>query len=420
MARTRRLAAVAGVCALASAVVTGPASADTAEVYLGSASAKALEVSILGQSATFGVSSAKITSQLTAKADGAGQLVPQLTQFSGNQSVDISGNGASTVKPEKCAGAVAPTQTQGVLDLGLACSAVSATIIDANPVAKAEGSIADVTVSANAVLNGPLAPVTGPLQTGLQTILNAVPNTGTPVDAAKVTLNDLVTSVLKTPTLSAAIGKSTSSVVTDAGKVASEGVANGATINVLPLPQVSGLPSTDPAITVIVGAAKATATYNRSTGVSEAAFDPALVRVRFNTALTNALGTQLSALPGYRNNELTVAPGQNIVVPGTAGTPLETEIIVGAGKKVTNPDGTVGAVADGVKVHALKGVNGGILFDLAHAEAGVGGTPAQRDPVEAPRGELPRTGGTPVLPLVGAGVLALAVLVRRTFLSAAR
>ena len=91
----------------------------------------------------------------------------------------------------------------------------------------------------------------------------------------------------------------------------------------------------------------------------------------------------------------------------------------------------MGAVADGVSLHLLKGIaassptarDGGILLQLAHSEADVAGAPAvtvpvTNNPTVAGVQQLPRTGGTPWMPMLGVGVLGLAVLVRRTLLQA--
>ncbi|MGH9156119.1 MAG: hypothetical protein ACRD1K_09880, partial [Acidimicrobiales bacterium] len=52
--------------------VSGPVAADTPETFVGSAAGKALDLKILGQSATIGVTTGKVTSARTAVAEGAG------------------------------------------------------------------------------------------------------------------------------------------------------------------------------------------------------------------------------------------------------------------------------------------------------------------------------------------------------------
>jgi hypothetical protein len=164
---------------------------------------------------------------------------------------------------------------------------------------------------------------------------------------------------------------------------------------------IGGL-DTNPVASIIVSSAKAQAVYDRNAGASQASFDPALVTVRLSTVLTG-------------NQEIKIAPGETITL--LQGTPLESEIVVADGKTFKNADGSMAAVADGVKLHLLKGVNGGILIELAHAEAGVIGALPQVSPI-APAFELPRTGGTPWIPVAGASALGFAVLVRRVVVSA--
>ena len=423
MAMIRKLAAVAGATMVAGAFVAGPASADTPEVYAGSATAKALDVSILGQSATFGVSSAKIASDLTAKASGAGELAPApLSGFAGASAASVTGSGTDT-KPQACAASVAlPAPVPSVLSLGLACSSSSASVVSGNPAAAATGSIASADLSANTILNGALAPVTGAVQDVLTTLLTQVNNitnstpAGPTVSAATTTLQDLVGSLFKTQTLSATIGDSASNVTSGASAVTSQSTANASTIKLLPLPQLNGLPSTDPVATIQVGSASAKSVYDRVTGVSTPSFDPAIVTIKFNTVLTSALGLTEVKI-GPNNVPAAVActddPSSACILQGTA---LESRIRVANGTTVKNADGSVGAVADGVRLDLLKGVNGGITLNLAHAEAGVGGVLSTKaSPLlspDLPR-ELPRTGGTPWIPAAGVGILALAVAVRR-------
>ena len=402
MSRIRRLAAVAGALTIGSAFVAGPASAQTAsaESYVGSAAGKALDLTVLSlPKLTLGVATAKITSLLTAVGEGAGSL----GLAGATQRAEVSTSGSAT-QPSTCA---VPLAVAGILNVGLACGSASASILNNNPVSAGEGSVAGIDLSGQNLLNtvAPLTDtVTGTVATGLGAVCGALaltcPLTGT--------VGDVLNSVLETKTLELTAGKSISSVITEAGKVTSTATATGTEIKLLPTPEVAGVLSTEPLATIIVGTAKATAIFDRATGVSTPTVDPALVTVRLNTLLTNTLGVA---------REITVPVGQSFIVPGTAGTPLETEIVAAAGRTVTNADGTIGAIADAVKVHALKGLSGGILLSLASAEAGVGGKLAVAAPL-LPVLELPRTGGTPWIPLAGVGVLGLAVLVRRLIVRA--
>jgi hypothetical protein len=381
----RRLIAVAGVVALSGAFAAGaPAGADTPEVYAGSALGRALNVSVLGQKATFGVSTAKIDSTLKASADGAGQVLV----LGSTTKADVTGNNSKKDAPQKCAAAV---PVAPVLNLGLVCSSSTAEVANALPRAVSEGSLAELDVTANAL---PINSVIAPVQGALEGVFGQLPNT---LDPATDTVSDLLTAVGTTQTLDVKVGHSRSEVSTEAGVVTSTAVAEAAQVDLLP---VGGLLD-NPVASIIVSSAKATAVYNRASGAATAAFDPAIVTVRLSTPLTG-------------NVDIPVKVGETVTI--LQGTPLESTITLADGSVTKNPDGSVSSVADGVKLELLKGVNGGIVLELAHAEAGAAGSPAVLSSIaEVP--ELPRTGGTPWVPIAGVGAVGLAVLARRVVLS---
>jgi hypothetical protein len=396
MATIRRLAGLAGALTLAGALVAPPATAQAArpETYIGSAAGRALDLTVLSlPKVTLGVSSAKVTSLLTAVGEGVGSLGLVGTL----QKAEVANTGSSTL-PENCA---VPLPIAGILNVGLACGSASASILDNNPVATGEGSVAAVDLNGQTLLDT-VGPITETVSDTVATALDPVCGLVALSCGVTDTVGDVLTSVLETKTLEVSAGRSISSVTSDNGKITATASSTGAEIKLLPLPVVGGVVNDEPLATIVVGTARATAVYDRAVGSSTPTVDPALVTVKLNSVLASTLG-----IPA----EVTVPVGQSLVVPGTEGTPLETEIVVAAGRTATNPDGTVSAFADAVKVHALKGVSGGILLALASAEAGVGGTLAAAAPV--PAVGLPRTGGTPWMPLAGAGVLGLAVLVRR-------
>src|SRR5690349_21382808 len=72
--RLARLGAALGACALAATIVSSPAGADQAEVYVGSASGRALALTVVGQTITLGTSTSKVNSSVDAVGDAAGQL----------------------------------------------------------------------------------------------------------------------------------------------------------------------------------------------------------------------------------------------------------------------------------------------------------------------------------------------------------
>jgi hypothetical protein len=423
MHKIRRLAAIVGVTALASAFVAGPADAATLETYLGSAAARGLNVKVVNPltpsqnvQATLGSAVAKAASDLTASATGSGQVLPELLSTTRSAA-------ATAGKTDDPAAACALAQNLvDVVAVGVACGDAKASVENNLPVALSEGSIAGLTVDGQTALGiTGLNAVTTTIGSTLGSVLNTVCSSLSATCPATTTVQDLVSSILNTRTLDVSVGKSTASVVTDANKITSSSTASGAVVKILPLPQVNALPSTEPLATIEIASAKASAVYDRAAGQTlTPTFDPALVRVKFNTVLTQTLGM----------SELAVVPGQDI--PILVGTPFESRIIVGAGRIVENADKTKGAVADGVKLRLLMplgesaagALDGGITLELAHAEAGVAGAPAVADaplvPLNTPdiARELPRTGGTPWIPVAGVAVLALAVLVRRTAVKA--
>lgn len=401
-ARIRRLGAAVGVLGIAGALAAAPASAATStpEVFVGNAVGQALHINVLGQEATYGVSSAKINSSLNAVAEGAGDLLVLATQ---NKS-EVTGAGRNAA-PQTCA-APTPLNVADVVGLGIACSSTTAEVLGGMPHAFAEGSVAGLDVSANNLVA--LLPVELPIGDVLSTVLG--PLTNTPLNPVSTTVTDLVNSVLKTKTLEVRLGESTSEVTTTASKISSVGTAKAAEIRLLPTPDLAGVTSLEPLATITISSAKAVAEYDRATGKAVPTVDPALVTVRLNTVLSNSLGLQ----------EIKIAPGVSQTI--LAGTPLESDIIVAAGKTLTNADGSVQAIADGVKLHLLKGISGGINLELAHAEAAVGGSPAVNVaapvPVVPPGLELPRTGGGALIPLAGMAVLVLGFGLRRTLVRA--
>ena len=399
MARiTRGFGAVAAALTVSAAFVAPTAAQTTPakpESYVGNAAGTALDLSVLSlPKVSLGVSTSKVTSLTTAVGEGAGSLglIDSVTH------AEVANSG-SDVKPNACA---VPLPIASILNLGLACGSASASITGANPVAASEGSVASADLAGQNLLAA-AAPITDAVTGTVGTVLTTLCGTLSVVCPVTGTVGDVLNSVITTKTLELSAGKSTSTVTTDGSRVTASAVSEGAVIKLLPLPQVDGVVSTEPLATIIVGTAKATAVYDRATGVATPSVDPALVTVRLNTLLTTALG-----LP----TEISVPIGASLIVPGTAGTPLETEIVAAAGRTVTNADGTVTATSDAVKISALKGIAGGVTLSLASAQAGVGGTVAVAAPV-VPVAELPRTGGTPWLPVAGIGVLGLAVLVRR-------
>ena len=400
-----RLGGLLAASLLISTAVAGPSSADTPERFVGNAAGRALALSVLGNDLTFGVSTAGVE-PMKAIATGQGQLLAATDAMTSSVTAEGSDDQA-----QKCGPVSLPAEVANIVSLSAACSgATLAEITNGLPRAHGEGSVATLGLNASTVVNTILGDVKigEDLRKALDPVIKPVEE-GTGITAATTVL-DLVDEVLTTKTLDVALGKATSDVTTTAESVTSKATASGATIKILPTPElVNSLGDIviEPLATITVSSSSATATYNRSTGVATPSFDAALVTVTFNSAL--GLPT-LSLKPGVTRTIL-------------EGTPLESEITVANGSTSKSADGGVAAVADGVSLHLLKGVNGGIGLQLAHSEVNVAGKVATKvvdPPKPAPvvkSDTLPRTGGVPWMPIAGAGALGLAVLVRRSRLA---
>jgi hypothetical protein len=385
-----RLGLVFGTIAAASALISGPAGASTPEVFAGSSSGNALNLSIAGTNLTGGLSVANVKSNLTADAEGAGIFTPGQVQ---DLKTAVNGNNQTQSKPNACLQTLpALPAPLNALSLSLACSSSTSSVTGNNPTADATGLIAHLGV---ANLSGipQLSSALG--QLGSQ--LKAIPQLG-PI------LNQVVSSVQSGQVLDAQFGPSESSITTDAGAVTSKASAQGTVIKLLGLvptatPSTTAVPnvSLGPLVTITIGQAAATATFDRHTGKSTGTFDPALVRVSLN-------------LPGQAPQTFSVVPGvdQSIPPAGTPGAPTLVSLKVGSGKTTTNPDGSVSSAADALSLAVLPGMAPGgkdvLDLQLAHAQASAGGALATLTAAPHPP-TLPFTGEHPWIPYAGLGFL---------------
>src|SRR6476469_1434349 len=75
-ARFRGSRGVVLAALMVTVFVSGPASADTPENFVGNAAGRALAIKVLGTDLTFGTSSANVTAPLSGLAKAAGQILP--------------------------------------------------------------------------------------------------------------------------------------------------------------------------------------------------------------------------------------------------------------------------------------------------------------------------------------------------------
>ena len=106
-----------------------------------------------------------------------------------------------------------------------------------------------------------------------------------------------------------------------------------------------------------------------------------------------------------------MAPGPTVTI--LEGTPAESTIPA-AGATNKEKTGSAVAAADAVRVHLLKGVEGGVVLGLGRATAAVSGREVQPKAPRPAAQELPRTGGTNLVwPALGLLAAAGALLVLR-------
>jgi hypothetical protein len=449
MRSIRRVGVLAAAGILLTTAATGSAGAQTAASYTGSASGYALKLALGSQNLTAGSSAAKAASDGTGEATGAGVLSPAQASTTATAK-----NPPGETKPEVCGDSALnaiETALRDIVKLGLGCGSAAATGTGAASVASATGKVAAADVNV-APITGAL-PVTPNLVAGVDQLTTTVAGicaalpAATPLPgvctSANSTVDAVVDSITATGLLGLEAGTSTSDVAVSGTSVTTESTASGAIIRIVPTPNLDGVPIGEPLATITVSRANAKVVCDLNSGNATPSFDPAIVRVALGGPLKTLIpitvpdALQAITIPAnpviapivdptisYQNGTLTVTPGSTVTI--LPGTPLETEIVVGAGSSKVNPDRSATAAADGVKIHALKNIGtavaplaGGLLVNLAHAEvagACVAATAAQAPPaapVDTPR-ELPRTGGdTPWLPIAAVAGLAIAIVTRR-------
>lgn len=468
MRQFRRVGGAAFAGLLLTAVISGPsASAQTAPTYAASAAGRVLNLRIGAEGFTAGASSATIDSTKKATAQGTGYLSPLASQQTAK--LEQVGDGAQDA-PQACSADLTalPAPLSDIIGLGAGCSSALVQVQNGLPRGSASGSVAGLGLDATPVLDqvpveDVLGAVLSPILGGIGQVEDALSGAICPsVEGGCVnvgdTVDDIVTAVTEQPIIDVELGTSTSETVDTGTQIISTATSAGGTIALFPiggeLLTGAGV-EVAPIIEIVIGSAKATVTYDKQSGTSTPSFDPAIVTLNINAPLVQGLadltGQTLSSIvigPGLVPDQLNAIPGAAqaaallTACPDApnefcllAGTPLETRIATASGRTVTNADGSIMAIADAVKVNALRNIAdvgvplpGGILLELAHAEAGLGAT-APAPPAETPQApplepetarELPRTGGPALLPLLAVAGLGGALGVRRMVAKASR
>ena len=412
----KRFTVLLALTSLVAAGLISPAnSAPTEKVtYALQGEGRGLELSIAGQGVTLGLALAEGDSSPRAVGVGAGQCSVLGNNPDPN---NVPCNEATTEKSstegdegdpgQACAAPSLPAPLNTILDIDLACgSSVSNLLGGALPVTTNEGKVAEVGVGLDLTGLVPQAEdVKEQLIDQLQEIIDQAP------EQVRNAVNQLLDALDEGQAAKIVVGPATANIVADGPVLEVKTTAAGAKIGVVGIPNLDtdGIPipgtadaTEDGLIIVEVGSASASAAVRKSDASSSADAQASVVTVKVRDIT--------KAEPTY--TEIPVAPGQTVTI--LEGTPAESTITA-AGAEKKEEAGSAVAAADAVRVHLIKGVEGGIKIGLGRATAAVTGN---RREVPRPAGRvLPRTGGTnlvwPALALIIAAGVAL--MLRRRF-----
>lgn len=419
MRKPTRLALASLSILATSALVGGSASAATVDTYAAKASAEALTISVGGTTLTGSSAVAELSNLPRATASATELLLPPIAEAKTHTATVEGGDGSDTEKSEgPCHALEAAEEIPGVVRLDVTCPEAAAAIGGGLPSARALGaevvlepSVSDV-LSTLGLQDQVVAGVDQVFADVLDPLVQAL--TGTPLEQVAgdtvSTVQDVLTDTLTlNSTARIVIAPALAEVSTTADTVVSSAHSQGIRIELLPVNELgatNGLLPEDlgvgePLITITVGDAFAECTHNRGTdgGCHVPKYHASAVTIDFgSTAITESLG--------ILGDSITVEPGvEQCILPGT---PLETCVSVAT----AGVDADGNAYATATSISLFKGVSGGINLATSAVTAGAAGaTPPPA--VALPAGDLPRTGGNDALPIIGAGLLALAVLGRR-------
>lgn len=392
------LAVVAAVVAVAIPAGAKPVAKATTNYAL-AGEARALELAIGEQGVTLGLALARGTSAPKAIGVGAGQCTllgseadPDNLPCNEESTVKTSTPGVPGDGTPKCA-ATLPEPLNAIVDLKIACGSSKSSILNGAPKTTSSGKVASlgVTLPVGTVLDAvPVNQLVGTLTDTLSPVLDLAPKE---VRDAVDNVVELVTGLAETEALAIELGPSTSSIRSKGNTITVDSASAGALIGLVGVPEagVDGTaisatsnPLENGLVIIEVGTARASATLDEKTASAAGAASAALVTVKVRD-ITKPEPTYV---------EVSVAPGETVTV--LEGTPAESTIVA-ADSTVSEEGNKAAAAADAVRLHLLKGVNGGVSLALARATAAVQGErvlPAPPVVKQAPPETLPLTGGT--------------------------
>lgn len=428
----KRVLALGAVLALVSALaIPAGAAPPTKSHFALSGEARGLEVAVGDQGVTLGLALAKLDSTPSALGVGAGQCTLLGDDEDPNDLPCADESTARSAFPGKpgsselvCSGSL-PAPLSDVVDLKVACGSSVSGSKKGFAFTRSRGQVgslqAKLPVGLNMVpigatvdqveqivetLTDTLSPVLGVAPQEVREVLTGAKETvdDTKEEAEKAVdgLLEIIQGVDATDALKVELGTSATRIKRAGQIISSQSDAAGALIGVLGLPSMDAnggiIQQADPLknglVIIEVGTARAEASVNRTTAASASAASPALVTVKVRDIT--------SPTPKYV--EVSVAPGETVTV--LQGTPAESTITAAVSTTEQTP-GSARAVADAVKLHLLKGVNGGVRLGVAGANAA-----AEAEIADEVLGAPPAAKRPPrILPVTGAEDMKIVAIV---------
>lgn len=410
-------AALAAVVAMAIPAGAQPASKAHTDFAL-SGEARALELAIGDQGVSLGVALSRADSTPSAIGVGAGQCTllgseadPDNLPCNEDTMIKSRFPGTPGDDTPKCAGSL-PEPLASLVDLKAACGSSKSGLAKGLPFTTSTGKVGNlgVTLPVGTVLDAlPVKPLVNDLTEALSPVLDLTPDV---VHDAVDNVVDLITDLTETEALAIDLGPSTSNISSKNGVISVNSASAGALIGILGIPEarVDGTAisaSSDPLknglVIIEIGTSRASASFDEATASATGAASAAIVTVKVRD-ITKPEPTYV---------EVSVAPGETVTV--LAGTPAESTIVA-ADSTVEENGNSAAAAADAVRLHLLKGVNGGVTLAFARSTAAVMGDVVKpAPPIKKAPETLPVTGGTDLIfpalvLLLGAG---LALVLRR-------
>jgi hypothetical protein len=408
------LSVVAASALVASPAGAAPAAGTSADQFGARANAESLTISIAGTQLTGSKATADLNNDPTSAAEASMILTPAFAPEPLKAAASAA-NPSDIKAPETCTGNELEA-VPGIGRLDITCPSVMAKVDGALPYAKALGAQLVLEPSVSNVLDtlGLQDTVTGASDQVFEQVIDPLVQalTGTPLeeiaDDTVQTVQDVLNDTLTlNSTARIVVAPALAEVSSTADTITSTAHSQGIRIELLPVNELgatNGLLPDDlvpgkPLVTITIGDARAVSTYNRITGVKGKPMASA-------SAVTIELGSvALAERLGLANTKIEVAPGVEQCV--LTGTPLETCVSVATAG--TDADGNPYATSTSVAL--FKGLNGGIDLSTGGVTSGAAGALPAALPAAAP--DLPRTGANPSVAIIGAGFLAVAVLIRR-------